>query len=36
MLEDIKKALGLNNSEFDSIINNYIDASKSDLEAAGK
>lgn len=35
MLEDIKKALGLNNSEFDSIINNYIDAAKMDLEAAG-
>ena len=35
MLEDIKKALGLNNTDLDSIINNYIEASKLDLEAAG-
>lgn len=35
MLEDIKKALGLNNDEFDLIIKNYIDAAKLDLEASG-
>ena len=35
MLADIKKALGLNNDEFDSIINNYVSSAKKDLEMVG-
>ena len=35
MLTDIKKALGLTNNEFDSIINNLISSAKKDLEMSG-
>lgn len=35
MLTDIKKALGLTNNEFDSIINNLISSAKKDLEMVG-
>ena len=35
MLTDIKKALGLTNDEFDSIINNLISSAKKDLEMVG-
>ena len=35
MLEDIKKMLGINNNEFDSIIKNYIESAKKDLEMVG-
>lgn len=35
MLEDLKRALGFNNNEFDSIITNYIEAAKLDLEMTG-
>lgn len=35
MLEDLKKALGFNNDEFDSIISNYIETAKLDLEMTG-
>lgn len=35
MLNDVKKIMGINNTEFDSIINNYITAAKEDLKAVG-
>lgn len=35
MLADIKKALGLNNDEFDFIIENYISSAKKDLKMVG-
>lgn len=35
MLNDIKKMLGINNNDFDSIINNYIESAKLDLEMIG-
>lgn len=35
MLEDIKKIQGINNNEFDTIIQNYIDSAKLDLKAIG-
>lgn len=35
MLNDIKKVLGINNTEFDAIINSFIMAGKSDLQQAG-
>lgn len=35
MLEQIKQMMGINNDEFDAIINNYIGAAKLDLEATG-
>ena len=35
MLEDIKKMQGINNKEFDTIIQNYIESAKKDLEMVG-
>lgn len=35
MLADIKKIAGINNEEFDSIIQNYIESAKLDLEMVG-
>ncbi len=35
MLEEIKKFQGINHNEFDTIIQNYIDAAKLDLMAIG-
>ena len=35
MLEDIKKIMGFNNTEFDSIINMYIKSGKQDLIETG-
>lgn len=35
MLEEIKKIQGINNNEFDDIINNYINSCKLDLKAIG-
>ena len=35
MLEDIKKMQGINNNDFNSIIESYIEAAKSDLEMCG-
>lgn len=35
MLDDLKKILGINNNEFDSIINSYIASAKKDLEESG-
>lgn len=35
MLNDIKKMLGINNNDFDSIINNYIESARLDLEMIG-
>lgn len=35
MLEDIKKIQGINHSDFDSIIQSYIDSAKLDLMAIG-
>lgn len=35
MLEDIKKMQGINNTDFDVIIKNYIDSAKLDLEMVG-
>ena len=35
MLEEIKKIQGINHSEFDSIINTWIDAAKLDLKGIG-
>lgn len=35
MLEEIKKIQGINHTEFDSIINNWIDAAKKDLKSIG-
>ena len=35
MLDDIKKMQGINNNEFDTIIQNYIEAAKQDLEMSG-
>ena len=35
MLSDIKKIMGFNNTEFDDVINNYIDSAKLDLEMCG-
>lgn len=35
MLNDIKKALGINNTQFDDIINTFIEAGKQDLIEAG-
>lgn len=35
MLNDIKKALGINNTQFDNIINTFIQGAKNDLIEAG-
>ena len=35
MLNDIKKMLGINNSDFDSMIKNYIESARLDLEMIG-
>lgn len=35
MLEQIKKIMGINNNEFDTIIENYIGSAKLDLEMVG-
>ena len=35
MLDDIKKMQGINNNEFDNIIQNYIGSAKKDLEMIG-
>lgn len=35
MLEDIKKILGINNTDFDTIIQSYISSAKEDLKMAG-
>lgn len=35
MLNDIKKILGINNTQFDSILTNFIEAGKRDLVEAG-
>lgn len=35
MLEQIKKIMGINNNEFDTIIGNYIGSAKLDLEMVG-
>ena len=35
MLDDIKKMQGINNNEFNTIIQNYIEAAKQDLEMSG-
>lgn len=35
MLNDVKKIMGINNTEFDNIIEKYISAAKEDLKAVG-
>lgn len=35
MIEEIKKIQGINNNEFDSVINNYISSAKKDLMIIG-
>lgn len=35
MLDEIKKIQGINHTEFDSIITNYIDSAKADLKGIG-
>lgn len=35
MLNDVKKVLGINNTQFDTILNGYIDSAKEDLLSVG-